>query len=82
MSTPPSLPPLSEEEKRADKDISRRLQKVARELQQRNLDRAVIPAQPAAAGCGPLVDHFAELGRRYAHLLKTPQKPKLRLVGG
>jgi hypothetical protein len=51
-------------------------------LQKRNLSNAVYLAQQAAAGYGPLVEHFAELGRRYAHLLEAPPKPSLRVIEG
>ena len=51
-------------------------------MQKSNLMNAVYLAQQAAAGFGPLVDHFAELGRRYAHLLEAPPKPSLRVIEG
>lgn len=80
---PPPMPQPTEDERRQDRETLRRLQEVARVLHQRNLDTAVRLAMEAAAGRGPLVDHFAELGRRYAHTLDTP-KPgtKLRVVPG
>jgi hypothetical protein len=36
----------------------------------------------SARGRGPLVEHFAELGRRYAHLLREPEKLGLRVIQG
>jgi hypothetical protein len=54
-----------------------------RRTQQRNLDWAVALAQQAAQHRGPLVAHFAELGRRFGETLSelTP-KPTLRVVKG
>jgi hypothetical protein len=58
------------------------LQDLVAELHQRNLDNAVHLAQQAAAGYGPLVEHFAELRRRYGRLLNAPPKPGLRVIKG
>lgn len=83
LAEPPALPPLSAEElKAADQEITAKLRQLAKDLRQRNLENAVCLAQQAAAGYGPLVEHFAELGRRYGHLLQAPPKPRLRLVRG
>jgi hypothetical protein len=57
------------------------LQEAARIQRQRNLDNAVLLAQQAARGIGPLVAHFGELGRRFVAELDAPSsKPKLRIV--
>jgi len=75
--------PQTEEEKRESEDMIRQLAALAAELRQRNLNRAVRLAQQAAGGRGPLVAHFAELGRRFGHTLdQTPPKPRLRVVEG
>ena len=82
----PAMPPeapLTEEELAHEKAQIERLNEVVRLLRQRNLDNAVRLAQQAAAGRGPLVDHFAELGRRFGHTLSAPPpRPKLRVVSG
>jgi hypothetical protein len=78
----PELPPKTEEELARARDITARLQRVVAELRQRNLDNAVLLAQQAAAGRGPLVEHFMELGRRYGELLDAPPRPCLRVVEG
>lgn len=80
--TPPDLPPLSEQEIALEREITAGLQGLAARLHQRNLDNAVVLAQQAARGRGPLVAHFAELGHRYAGLLDRPQRPALRVVKG
>lgn len=79
----PDAPPPTEEEIAARKEISDGLARLAAELRQRNLDNAVLLAQQAAAGRGPLVEHFAELGRRFAKTLDVPEpKPKLKVITG
>ncbi len=80
--TPPPMPPATEEEQAFDAEITRRLEGMAAEQQRRNLNSAVVLAQQAARGVGPLVEHFAELGRRYAHLVDTPPRPTLRVIDG
>lgn len=79
---PPEMPPKSAAEAAADQSLLVRMQELTRMLEKRNLDRAVMLARQAAAGRGPLVDHFAEIGRRYAHLLDAPPKTSLRVVEG
>jgi len=76
------MPPVTEEETAFDAEITRRLKEMAAEQRKRNLSSAVALAQMAARGQGPLVDHFGELGRRYAHLVEAPPKPTLRVVKG
>ncbi len=76
----PPMPPASEEELAAERNIIVQLEGLTARLRQRNLDTAVLLAQQAARGQGPLIDHFQELGRRYAAVLHAPAKPKLRVV--
>lgn len=78
----PAAPPPTDREIAAAKKIAADLQDLVAMLEQRCLDDAVLLAQEAARGRGPLVDHFRELGRRYAKLLDAPQKPTLRVVMG
>ncbi len=78
----PGLPPLTEEEQALKRQITIGLQRLAAQLHQQNLDNAVLLAQQAARGRGPLVDYFAELGRRYGDTLDGPEKPALRVVKG
>ena len=78
----PALPPKTEQELKQDRELLAMLQDTTAVLRQRNLDNAVILAEQAAAGYGPLVEHFAELGRRYAHLLDAQPKPVLRVIKG
>ncbi len=77
---PPPMPPASEEKLAAERYIIVQLEELTARLRQRNLDTAVLLAQQAARGQGPLIDHFQELGRRYAAALDVPAKPKLRVV--
>ena len=65
----PDLPPPTEHERAANRQITAMLEVLADELKQRNLDRAVRLAQQAARGDGPLIEHFAELGRRFGGAL-------------
>lgn len=74
------VPPLSPADLQAEQQILADLKVLTARLQQRNLDNAVALAQQAARGVGPLVDHFAEIGRRYGRTLNKPATPKLRLV--
>ena len=76
----PEMPPLSAKELAAERYIIVQLEGLTARLRQRNLDTAVLLAQQAARGQGPLIDHFQELGRRYAAALDAPPKPSLRLV--
>ena len=80
--SPPEIPPKSAAELARSKELVRRLERVTAELHQRNLTNAVCLAQQASRGFGPLVEHFAELGRRYAHLLEAPPKISLRVIEG
>jgi hypothetical protein len=85
---PPEMPPKTEKEIEFDRDITARLLAAVAMQRQRNLDNAVRLAQQAAAGYGPLVEHFAELGRRYGDELLNPRPrqprphPGLRVVEG
>ena len=81
---PPAMPEMTAAEKAAQLHIAALLRNAAAGLHARNLSNAVLLAQQAACGHGPLVDHFAELGRRYAHLLDAKQAPRtsLRVVEG
>lgn len=76
----PPMPPATEEELAAERYIIVQLEGLTARLRQRNLDTAVLLAQQAARGQGPLGEHFQELGRRYAKALDGPAKPKLRVV--
>ncbi len=80
--SPPPMPPITEEETAFDLEITRRLEEMIIRQRQTNLSRAVVLAQQAARGTGPLVEHFAELGRRYAHLVDAPPQPTLRIIDG
>jgi hypothetical protein len=79
---PPPMPEETEAEKAAQAETIRRLRELADLLQQRNLDLAIALAQQAARGRGPLVDHFAELGRRFGPSLKAHEKTSLRVIEG
>jgi hypothetical protein len=83
---PPSMPPEpppTEADKAKNREISRLLKEIAADLKQRNLDWAVLLAQQAARGRGPLVDHFAELGRRFGPSLQAHEKPsKFQVIDG
>ena len=77
------LPPKRPEDIEASHRIAAALNALIPQLQQENLDRAVLLAQQAARHRGPLVAHFMELGRRFAAVLdEPPNKPKLRVVEG
>lgn len=80
---PVPMPPPSEAEIRTDRELGRLLRQVSAELQQRNLDNALLLARQAARGEGDLVDHFAELGRRFGYMLKQkPKTSKFRVIEG
>jgi hypothetical protein len=72
---PPAHPPPTEAELAKSREITRLLRELTADLKQRNLDWAVALAQQAARGRGPLVDHFAELGRRFGPSLQAHEKP-------
>jgi hypothetical protein len=76
---PPPMPPETDEEQRHSKEMIRKMEELIRQLQARNLANAVLLAQQAAAGRGVLVEHFAELGRRFGHTLNQPPKSRARL---
>ena len=79
---PPNVP-QTEQELAAEKALLERMKEITKILHQRNLDNAVLLAQQAAAGRGPLVEHFAELGRRFGHTLNAPPpRPKLQVIAG
>ena len=77
---PPPMPPPSKEEIAAEESLLVKMQAMTAKLRQRNLDNAVLLAQQAARGHGPLVDHFQELGRRFAEALDAPPRPSLKVV--
>jgi hypothetical protein len=58
------------------------MQELARELKQANLNNAVSLAMEAARGQGELVEHFAELGRRFGASTVKSKRAKLRVVEG
>ncbi len=64
-----SVPQKSAEERAAEDNLTRRMNTLAEDLRTRNLANGLALAQQAARRQGPLVDVFAELGRRYVHLL-------------
>ncbi len=78
----PELPPITEAEQRLNAEMVARLEEMSKILRQRNLDNAVLLAEMAARSHGPLVNYFAELGRRYAELLTEPPKASLRVIDG
>ncbi len=75
-------PPRDPNERNLAADFDR----LAAELRARNLHNAVLLAQQAACGHGPLVDHFCELGRVWGwRLLTDPAKTRrksLRVIEG
>ena len=78
--TSPSLPPVlprSAEEQAASAEITAQLQALTAIFHQRNLESAVRLAGLAASRKLPkeLEDHFAELGRRYAHVRGDSAEP-------
>ena len=77
---PPPMPATSAEEVEMERQLLLKMQGLTAKLRQRNLDNAVLLAQQAARGHGPLVDWFQEIGRRFGETLDEPQRPKLRLV--
>lgn len=62
----PALPaiPSSDRDIEANRRIVAELEDAVAQLRQRSLDRAILLAQQAACGHGPLVEHFVELGSR------------------
>ena len=79
---PPPMPARTSEEIAKSAELSRRIEELTKIVRQQNLDHAVTLAQMAARGRGPLVDHFHELGRRFAHVVDKPPKPALRVIKG
>ena len=67
--TVPPLPAKTPAEQAASDDLAARMRALADQLRARNLSNAVLLAQQAACGHGPLVQHFNELGRDWGHLL-------------
>jgi hypothetical protein len=78
----PPQPPQTEKEKADSLELRDLMRGMADRLQQRNLDAAVALAKQAARRRGPLVDHFAELGRRFGSDIDEHEKPNLRVVKG
>lgn len=66
----PEVPAAPPTDPALDAQIKAGLAEVLAQTRQRNLDRALMLAEDAARGAGPLVNHFAELGRRFASVLK------------
>jgi len=64
---PEPMPPEAEEA--LDREISEKVEEIRRLTHRINLRRAVRLAEQAERGVGPLVELFAELGERYAHLV-------------
>ena len=82
---PPKMPPAAPEtdgDKAMEMETLRLLDEINDRLLQRNLDRAVKLAIQAANRRGPLIDHFDELGRRFASELDHKPAPKLRVITG
>jgi len=73
---------MSRAEQAAESELTQRMEALVDELHQRNLANAVALAMEAARGQGPLVEHFAELGRRFGN--RTAHKPAdtLRAIKG
>jgi hypothetical protein len=79
----PAMPAKTEEEQRDSQRLVAMMQEMTKEIRLRNLNAALRLAQQAVAGRGPLVEHFAELGRRFAHTLnEQPQRPKFEVIAG
>ena len=70
LPTPPKWPA----QQAASALTSRNLRSAADALHTRNLANGVALAQQAADGHGPLASVFAELGRRYSHLLADQRR--------
>ena len=66
----PALPPPTATEEAAARSLTARMRRLADEVRARNLAGAVLLAQQAACGHGPLVEHFNQLGRDWGHLLR------------
>ena len=77
---PPAIPAATAEEIALEQKLLDDMRGMTERLRQRNLDNAVLLAQQAARGQGPLVDWFQEIGRRFGETLDEPKRPKLRLV--
>jgi len=82
----PAHPPLTEAEQASHFRLIRVMDEIIVVLRQQSLDAAVGLAMQAARGEGPLVDHFAELGRRFAGELTkappAPRKTRLQVIEG
>ncbi len=63
------IPQKTANERAASARLSQRMRDMVDELRARNLANGLALAQQAAKHQGQLVDVFAELGRRYSHLL-------------
>jgi hypothetical protein len=70
---PPPQPPKNAYEIEKENQLLEMMRALVPALQQRNLNNAVWLANQAARGEGPLVEHFAELGRRFHNLVEVPQ---------
>ena len=70
------LPPETTEERAASASLTQLMKAAANALYAKNLANGVALAQQAAKQHGPLADVFAELGRRYGHLVEGKQRPK------
>ena len=74
---PSNEPPLQFPELPVD-PLTARIRQLRDDVRTQNLINAVRLAEQAAAGHGPLVDHFCELGRRYGHRLLRPAPREVR----
>ena len=81
---PPPMPEKTAAGKASQLRITALLRNAAANLRARNLSNAVLLAQQAACGHGPLVEHFNELGRDWGHLLRPSRAPRtsLRVIEG
>ncbi|GBR08877.1 Mce/MlaD family protein [Acetobacter oeni] len=78
----PPQPPLSRQEQSEKDQLLADMQRILRQLDQEHLNNAVSLAMEAARGQGELVEHFAELGRRFgSHSAKSSQR-KLHVIEG
>lgn len=82
---PPKQPPKTARELESERRLAEsfaRLEVLTNKLHQNNLNTAVRLAQQAARGDGALVEHFAELGRRFHYMLEEEQTPAFKVVDG
>ncbi|ASC05346.1 hypothetical protein S101468_01080 [Acetobacter pasteurianus subsp. pasteurianus] len=75
-------PPLSQREQAEKTQLLADMERIAKELRQRNLNNAVSLAMEAARGQGELIEHFAELGRRFGPRSARSSQPKFHVIAG